>query len=277
MSTKADYVRAQPQTRNHRCHWPGCDKQVPPAMWGCKCHWFALPAALRAKVWRAYAPGQEVNGTPSDEYMAVAREVQDWIAARGTHGVKRPVEETKPAPSAPMLTDRQIADAWKRAYPSRATEQIPFAFANELLRGYRPCGHCDAPLGTRHSSSCPRFADVELVPGIVGSVAVVPAGVPVPCTRDSATCPCAACASDRQCVSGVEASNPWKDAVLDALANCCMDAPLDEEPRSILKRVIAWEVMVALDPAVSSEAQALIDRGRAEVAAGVHPVEGKSA
>jgi len=34
MSTKADYVRSQGQTRNHHCHWPGCDKQVPPAMWG---------------------------------------------------------------------------------------------------------------------------------------------------------------------------------------------------------------------------------------------------
>jgi len=40
MSTKADYVRSQGQTRNHHCHWPGCDKQVPPAMWGCKGHWY---------------------------------------------------------------------------------------------------------------------------------------------------------------------------------------------------------------------------------------------
>lgn len=36
MSAKADYARSQGQTREHHCHWPGCDKQVPPAMWGCK-------------------------------------------------------------------------------------------------------------------------------------------------------------------------------------------------------------------------------------------------
>lgn len=42
MPSKADYVRAQGQTRPHHCHWPGCDKQVPPAMWSCKPHWFAL-------------------------------------------------------------------------------------------------------------------------------------------------------------------------------------------------------------------------------------------
>ena len=82
--TKADYVRAQGQTRKHHCHWPGCDKQVPPAMWGCGKHWFALPAALRSKVWATYKPGQEVAGTPSAAYVAVAKEVQDWIREKGT-------------------------------------------------------------------------------------------------------------------------------------------------------------------------------------------------
>lgn len=77
---KADYVRSQHQTRSHECHWPGCDKQVPPAMWGCKAHWFKLPMALRNKVWRTYQPGQEKTGLPSREYVEVAREVQAWIA-----------------------------------------------------------------------------------------------------------------------------------------------------------------------------------------------------
>lgn len=58
MSTKADYVRSQGQSRTHHCHWPGCEKQVPPAMWGCKTHWFKLPANLRAMVWSTYRPGQ---------------------------------------------------------------------------------------------------------------------------------------------------------------------------------------------------------------------------
>ena len=80
--SKADYVRRQPQDRNHTCHWPGCERQVPPAMWGCKPHWFKLPRLLRAKVWRAYEPGQEQRMDPSDEYRKVAREVQDWIASQ---------------------------------------------------------------------------------------------------------------------------------------------------------------------------------------------------
>lgn len=82
MVTKADYVRAQPQTRNHHCHWPGCTKQMPPAMWGCKAHWFALPAGLRARVWATYRPGQEITMTPSEVYMAVAHDVQTWIAGQ---------------------------------------------------------------------------------------------------------------------------------------------------------------------------------------------------
>lgn len=83
MSTKADYVRSQGQTRDHHCHWPGCEKQVPPAMWGCRSHWFRLPAGLRARVWATYKPGQEVTLTPSREYLEVADEVQRWIATQG--------------------------------------------------------------------------------------------------------------------------------------------------------------------------------------------------
>jgi hypothetical protein len=82
VSNKYDHVRQAPQTRKHGCHWPGCPEQVPPAMWGCRKHWFALPVALRNKVWATYRAGQEETMTPSREYVAVAREVQDWIAAR---------------------------------------------------------------------------------------------------------------------------------------------------------------------------------------------------
>ena len=76
---KKGYVVRQRQTRNHTCHWPGCEKQVPPAMWGCKPHWFKLPKALRDQIWATYEIGQEVNGTPSDEYLVAARAVQIWI------------------------------------------------------------------------------------------------------------------------------------------------------------------------------------------------------
>lgn len=71
----------------HTCHWPGCTKEVPPAMWGCRNHWFALPKELRDAIWRVYVPGQEITKTPSPEYIVTARLVQEWIKAR---------EEAKP-------------------------------------------------------------------------------------------------------------------------------------------------------------------------------------
>lgn len=76
---KVRYVKSQGQTRNHHCHWPGCEKQVPPAMWGCYYHWMKLPKYLRDMVWAAYQPGQEKTMTPSREYLRVARLVQKWI------------------------------------------------------------------------------------------------------------------------------------------------------------------------------------------------------
>ena len=81
VKAKADHVRAARQTRTHECHWPGCEVQVPPAKWGCQRHWYRLPMALRNRIWRTYRIGQEDTQTPSREYVAVAREVQEWINA----------------------------------------------------------------------------------------------------------------------------------------------------------------------------------------------------
>ena len=82
--SKADYVRDKIATddgaHQHHCHWPGCDKTVPPATWGCRKHWYMLPAALRSLIWRTFRPGQEDAKTPSREYVDAARKVQDWIA-----------------------------------------------------------------------------------------------------------------------------------------------------------------------------------------------------
>lgn len=78
---KADYVKKQTQFRNHHCHWPGCKEQVPPAMWGCRAHWFRLPLYLRNKIWAAYRPGQEKDLRPSRTYLKVAQEAEDWIRA----------------------------------------------------------------------------------------------------------------------------------------------------------------------------------------------------
>lgn len=81
LGEKVEHVRAARARRGHTCHWRGCDRDVPPAMWGCKAHWFRLPKALRDRVWATYRPGQEETKTPSREYLAVAREVQAWIEA----------------------------------------------------------------------------------------------------------------------------------------------------------------------------------------------------
>lgn len=80
---KRAHVLRAGQTRDHGCHWPGCTKQVPPAMWGCRAHWFALPKALRDRVWAAYRPGQEEVGNVSEAYFAVANDVQAWIRTKG--------------------------------------------------------------------------------------------------------------------------------------------------------------------------------------------------
>jgi hypothetical protein len=66
----------------HTCHWPGCDQQVPPAMWGCKDHWLKLPKAIRADIQASYRAGQEITKTPSAAYLIAARKAQDWISHR---------------------------------------------------------------------------------------------------------------------------------------------------------------------------------------------------
>lgn len=80
MTSKYDHVRAARQTRRHGCHWPGCEKQVPPAMWGCRTHWFRLPPELRRRIWASYRAGQEVTMSPSPAYIKAARAVREWIA-----------------------------------------------------------------------------------------------------------------------------------------------------------------------------------------------------
>lgn len=81
MNSKAGYARSQGQTRPHTCHWPGCGRQVPPSLWGCKEHWFKLPAEVRRRIWETYRPGQEIDCTPSEAYVVAARAAQRWIAA----------------------------------------------------------------------------------------------------------------------------------------------------------------------------------------------------
>lgn len=54
MSKKVDYVLRHRD--NSSGHWPGCGAHVPPAMWGCRRHWFMLPKRLRDQTifgWRS--------------------------------------------------------------------------------------------------------------------------------------------------------------------------------------------------------------------------------
>lgn len=66
----------------HTCHWPGCDRRVPPAKWGCRSHWYQLPLAHRLRISAAYVPGQEITKTPSRAYIEAARAAQEWIQAK---------------------------------------------------------------------------------------------------------------------------------------------------------------------------------------------------
>lgn len=81
IADKVAHVRRARQTRDHTCHWPGCTRQVKPALWGCGPHWKALPKELQRLIWTTYTPGQENTATPSRAYVAAARQVQDWILA----------------------------------------------------------------------------------------------------------------------------------------------------------------------------------------------------
>lgn len=83
LAAKRQHVARADQTRAHDCHWPGCGRQVPPAMWGCKEHWFRLPRALRDAIWRAYQVGQEESGDVSAEYLEAAERAQIWIREKG--------------------------------------------------------------------------------------------------------------------------------------------------------------------------------------------------
>lgn len=82
MTSKVDHVKHAQQTRPHTCHWPGCTKQVSPAMWGCAAHWFKLPMSLRSRIWETYRPEQEKDMKPSAEYLKTAQDVQHWIKTK---------------------------------------------------------------------------------------------------------------------------------------------------------------------------------------------------
>ena len=58
---------------------------------------------------------------------------------------------------------------------------------------------------------------------------------------------------------------PWKQSVISELVVAHIyQAKHDTDPRRAIQDAISWNVEIALDPQVSSDAQKLIDRGAAE-------------
>jgi hypothetical protein len=56
--------------------------------------------------------------------------------------------------------------------------------------------------------------------------------------------------------------NIWQNTIIDELMCCHIyQQHHDADPRKALQDIISWNVQVALDPQVSSDAQALIDKG----------------
>ena len=90
ISPKVQHVLRDRPRAGHTCHWPGCERHVPPSIWGCKQHWFTLPKPLRDRIWRAYRPGQEDDKRPSETYMEAAHAVQAWIATQQPWKPDRP-------------------------------------------------------------------------------------------------------------------------------------------------------------------------------------------
>ena len=67
---------------SHTCHHPECQRVVPPRLLACSAHWFQLPRELRQAVWAAYRPGQEIDKKPSQVYMDVIAQVQEYWKER---------------------------------------------------------------------------------------------------------------------------------------------------------------------------------------------------
>jgi hypothetical protein len=68
-------------SRRNDQHRPQGRSAGPTGDVGLQKHWFALPHKLRARIWRTYRPGQENDRDVSRDYLAAAREVQEWIRA----------------------------------------------------------------------------------------------------------------------------------------------------------------------------------------------------
>lgn len=69
----------------------------------------------------------------------------------------------------------------------------------------------------------------------------------------------------RESAAALEAMQAWRDTVDEMLT--VQHEIASDDPRESINRLINWHVSVALDPCVSSDAQALIEQGAADAQA----------
>jgi len=112
----------------HTCHAHGCGTPVPPAMFMCRSHWYALRAPMRAAVWREYRRGQEVDKRPSARYLAVQQRAVGEVAFK-------PNDEQAAKDAAPYLIKSEY---WRtRAISAGAGDPLE-GLAAPCLLTYRP-------------------------------------------------------------------------------------------------------------------------------------------
>jgi vacuolar-type H+-ATPase subunit I/STV1 len=71
------------------------------------------------------------------------------------------------------------------------------------------------------------------------------------------------------------AAKEWKDAVINAaVVGWTYSAADEDDPSGCLSKLLAASAQIALDPQVSSDAEALIERGRQEMRAEVERLRG---
>jgi hypothetical protein len=81
LQAKRDYVRAAPkEAGEHTCHALECEKHIAPKFFMCPSHWSKVPRSLQAAVWRHYRPGQEIDKSPTDDYLDVIYQAMIAVA-----------------------------------------------------------------------------------------------------------------------------------------------------------------------------------------------------
>ncbi len=85
---------------SHHCHAHGCKTPVPPKMFMCRRHWFALRKPMRDAIWAEYRPGQEDDKRASERYLCVQRRAVGEVASKAN-------DEQAAAIAAPYLLEAE--------------------------------------------------------------------------------------------------------------------------------------------------------------------------